>query len=102
MKTIEYADDGIGVAVSDFTCEQQAKDFLTGDQEAMCVSTSNFITAVRALIAEGFIPHTSVCFCFLGNIIRPDADGRLSIWPNGFCDVEEKFLCRILGATRKK
>lgn len=98
MKTIEYSGDGIVLA--DMKCEQYAKDFLTdpsGKDEQIKVATEAFITAVRVHICEGVIPHTEVEFIYNGQTIRPDKDGRLPVWPKGFCDTDEMLLVRLLG-----
>lgn len=100
MKTIEYHQDG--VAIADHACSMSARMFLTmvGDQ-AIKVSTDNFIYEVCALIAEKFISHEEVVFLFEGKSIAPNAGGRLQEWPQGFCDITEKALYRILKATSK-
>jgi hypothetical protein len=96
MKTIEFFSQG--EAIADAAAEDRARDFLKGDQDAISVSTQNFILATRALISEGFVSNSEVQFRFEGRLLLPDRDGRLPLWPNGFCDHSERWLCRILAA----
>lgn len=100
MKTIEYAPEEM--AIADAHCEKYARTFLalTG-QEHLCVSCENFIHAVRALIAEGVVPHTEVEFIFNGEVLRPNADGSLNRWPAGFCDTADGFMSRLLAERVK-
>ena len=95
MKTIEYNIQGETFA--DLICEQQAREWLShpGD-DTIVVGTDTFITAVRVLICDGFIPHTEVQFIYDGQPIQPDADGRLPVWPAGFCDTELLLCSRLL------
>ena len=103
MKTIEYSSTGF--ASPDAHCEESALRFLQmedKDSGKCCVSTENFISAVRALICEGKFPHNEVQFLFNGKIIPIDADGRIEEWPAGFCDTIDIFLVRLLTSRRQK
>jgi hypothetical protein len=97
MKTIEYRYAPDGIAIADEACEETARLFLElkGDQ-TIRVATGLFIDAIRALIYEGFVPHTDVCFVFRGEILHPDRNGRLASRPNGFCDTHDRILRRLL------
>jgi hypothetical protein len=92
MKTIEYNIQG--EPISDFDCDLLAREFLLreGDQKII-VSTALFITAVRVHINEGLVPCEEVEFLY---------QGRLQEWPNGFCDVEERLLFRLLPIRKNK
>jgi hypothetical protein len=98
MRTIEYCIGG--EAISDFHCETRAFSFLkdahVGDEE-IAVSSGLFITAVRCLVKQGAASHLNVRFLFRGKLIYPDLNGRIENWPAGFCDVEERFLSKLLG-----
>ncbi len=94
MKTIEYDVDGL--AIADYKAEETARSFLKSDENYIKVSTDNFVTAVRALIHEKFIPHTDVEFLFKGTKLPPNKNGRLNHWPVGFCDLHEDLLSRLL------
>jgi hypothetical protein len=96
LKTIECCADGL--AIADQECERLAREFLDPSSTNCDISVSNstFILAVRVLIKEGFFPHTDVRFLYDGQYIHPDKDGRIENWPNGFCDIDEKLLCRLL------
>lgn len=94
MKVIDYSPDG--EAIPDHAAEDRARQFLRGEQERICVSTDNFITASRALVYEGFIPHTEIQFTFKGGVIAHNKDARMEYWPKGFCDWSEDWLCRLL------
>lgn len=104
MKTIEYS--RLGDSFPDHDCETEARIFLSAPnhddvKQDINVSSELFILAARALIHEGVIPHTEVRFLFDGQYIEPDKDGRLPVWPQGFCDMSEKLLCRMLDIRKK-
>jgi hypothetical protein len=96
MKIIEY--HRLGIAMADQDCEESARDFLlrSNGDDRIAISNSIFITAVRALICEGHIPHTEVQFIFDGQTLLPNKDGRMAHWPRGFCDYTDDLLMRIL------
>jgi hypothetical protein len=95
MKTIEYCP--MGIAIADASCEDIATQFLTNQFSTyMNVSNETFITVVRGLICDGICDHKDVRFLFEGKYIQPDIDGRLPVWPVGFCDITEKVLCGML------
>jgi hypothetical protein len=95
MKTIAYFNIG-GEVFSDYQCEQAARQFLIGNEDYIAVRCELFITAARTLIAEKVVPHTEVQFVFNGHTLSPDCNGRLKEYPAGFCDTNEKLLCRLL------
>lgn len=95
LRTIEFHPDG--VAFADAKAETAAIEFLTSAvHQHIVVSTANFITAVRALVYEGRCPHDQVEFQFGFWSMSPDRWGRLSDWPNGFCDHMDDLLGRLL------
>jgi len=95
MKVIEFHPDGD--AVADARAERCALDFLLSDvSQNIRVSTDNFITAVRVLVCEGKFPHDQVEFRYEDHRMIPDRHGRLSNWPNGFCDYNDGWLDRLL------
>ena len=95
MKTIEFW--AHGKVFADADCEDEARTFLA-DTVHMSIAVANdlFITAVRVLIHEGVIPHEEVRFLFRGQFLQPDRNGRLGVWPEGFCDTSEGLLSRLL------
>lgn len=95
MKIIEYSWEGI--AYPDSKAESAARTLFSNDFPFhVMVSTENFITAARALIHEGVIPHTKVEFRFGEYVLRPNRNGRLEDWPEGFCDYGDGWLDRLL------
>ena len=94
MKTIEYTSDGRSFA--DDKVEEEARHFLSSEEDYIKVSNNTFVLAARTLIHEKFIPHTEVVFLFKGTKLLPNKDGRLEYWPDGFCDIEEKLYSRML------
>lgn len=102
MRIIEYRRNG--EAIGDFDCEERAKFFLkeaSAGNGRMNVSTSTFITIVRALICEGYADHRDVIFLFEGRYLAVDKDGRMNDWPNGFCDAELNALSRLMQGRKK-
>jgi hypothetical protein len=94
MKIIEYSEQG--VAYSDHRAEDIAREFLRGDDDYICVSTENIITATRALVKEKYILHDQVQFLFREEPLAMDRGGGLYHWPRGFCDSTEGWLMRLL------
>lgn len=94
MKTVEYTPNGR--AFSDSSSEEEARNFLRSNKTCIEASTENFITAIRVLVHERRYSHTEVEFLFDGKKMPPDKNGRLREWPYGFCDVNERFLIRLL------
>lgn len=95
MRKITY-DAVNGTPVADGKAEKFALE-LAQNETDFVVATDNLITATRALIYEGSISHESVCFVFQDRIIPTDKNGRISHWPNGFCDYLDNWLMRLLG-----
>lgn len=94
MITIEYCQHA--QAIADHKCEDRARDLIRSADALVQVSSENFIKAVRALIHEGVVSHKNVRFLFEGEFLFTNADGRLPVWPVGFCDTSIRFLERIL------
>lgn len=94
MKIIEYSDQG--VAYPDHRAEEIAKEFLLSDDDYICVSTENIITATRALVKEKLIPYDQVRFLFREEPLAMDRGAGLYHWPRGFCDATEGWLMRLL------
>jgi len=105
MITIDYCADG--EPISDFNY----KDWLYGEYGVknllvVCkdknlhlnfqVSTSLPIHAVRAAIHKGEIDPKDIEFLFENRILKPDKNGRISDWPEGFCDAEINEMERLL------
>ena len=94
IKTIEYGDHG--EAIPDHNAEQRANGFLRSNSTYICVSNENFIYAVRVLIKERVINHKQITFLFRGQLLQPNADGRLEEWPEGFGQIMDVFLRRLI------
>lgn len=95
-----------GIPVSDGKCEDEVlRDFNSSQEfnEFVVISSENYISAARALIAEGKIDSEKVVFEFEGKQFKPNKYGALQNWPNGFCDYGMIFAERVLrGAFSKK
>lgn len=94
--TVYYAP---GPSMSDFVLEEMYRGLLVDLQKhdmTFTCSTENLFTRIRVGVFEGDIPHGDVCFRWRGLEFFPDSDGRLDYWPDGFLDVTEKLLERLL------
>ena len=89
--TIRYCAEG--EAVSDFAVEEWYEKVRAGGD--FKVSNELPLTRVRVGIFEGEIPHTDVEFLFEGHVLQPTVEGRLFIWPHGFCDAFSDLLFRL-------
>ena len=65
-----------------------------------CCSNETLIMATRVLIHEGEIPFDSVVFVFKEQELVVDRDGRLPVWPRGFCECSEDFLARLMAPKK--
>ena len=90
---VEFSRDG--AAISDFEAEGFVRHELSRGH-SIRASTANVITAARVLIAEGVFSYDEVEFVFNKSVMKPNKDGRLTQWPEGFCDHEEKWLGRLI------
>ena len=93
MRKITY-DAHEGQPVRDGEAEKFALD-LAEKNLNFVTATENLISATRALIHEGRIPHDSVQFCFGDLSWHADKNGRWTPWPRGFCDYNDDWLGRL-------
>ena len=55
------------------------------------------ITCLRALVKEGVTSRDDCGIQFNGRDLPVNEDGRIDVWPTGFCDTEDGLLDRLLG-----
>jgi hypothetical protein len=99
MLTLEYHPDGI--CVPDVKTMETAESFVQraneqGVMHEIKFSQAMILDAFRVLIKRGVVDHTLVTFKFQGKVFHSNADGQLSDWPRGFCDLTEDYLLEIL------
>ena len=87
--------------VPDYEAEQlihRLYKFSENSTEPFVFRTNNAVavTAARVLIKDGKIPIEDIEIWYDDMKLFIDIDGRIAEWPDGFCDVEEKFLERML------
>jgi len=86
-----------GQAVPDAQAEELVKTWVKEDNGQIHeVSTENVCIAARTLVKEKEIEFNKVQFLFQGMVLKPDVNGRLAEWPDGFCDFTDNWLMRIL------
>ena len=83
-----------GTPISDFDVEEWYQSIRTGGD--FYISSEIAVTRVRVAVKEGELNPEDVSFCYKGICQFPDKDGRLAQWPEGFCDVSERLLERLL------
>jgi len=54
------------------------------------------VLSARVLIKRGILDYKEVKFKFKEEFIYCDKNGRLSQWPEGFCDCYENYLIELL------
>jgi len=54
------------------------------------------VMALRALVREGVTTKDDCVIQFNGEDLELTSDGKLVVWPRGFCDVEDDLLDRLL------
>lgn len=60
------------------------------------VGLSVMIDATRVLIMKGKLNYKEVFYQFRGLNLRVDKNGRLPVWPEGFCDVYDDILEELI------
>jgi len=99
MITINYMKTG-GLLYADGKAEESAKllkEYIINNTNInLNVSSEVFINAVRVLIKEKYFDINDIQIMFNGEIIPFDQDGRSYYWPEGFCDITDDFLIRLL------
>lgn len=99
MITIRYCPEG--EAVSDFAVEGWWRRVLAYDTSVLVrVSTTPPVTRARVAVCERELPPTAIQFEYQGRCQYPDSNGRLSWWPDGFCDITEKLSESLLAPKR--
>ena len=100
--TIIYQQVG-GRVISDGVCEELALDCWRMRDKCPVITTSTalFITALRVLVVEGTIPRDDLIFIFEKKVLTMDSSGRIEDWPEGFDDVAEKLLMRLMRGQTK-
>lgn len=56
---------------------------------------------IRARVAEGHLDPSLITVEFKEHVMTIDKNGRLSKWPNDFCDVTSQVLRRITSSHMK-
>jgi hypothetical protein len=100
MLKFNYCRDG--QAISDMACEKWVKCMYNNSNiinniYTLDVSTQNVIYAARTLIKEGVLDFDKVEFLYEGESLgKADKYGKLSVTVDGFADIFEDFLCRLI------
>jgi len=80
--------------VSDY---RRYKKHSSEEDYGVYVGTEAMVTALRVLALRGEIPYNELVFVFDDKEITINGDARLSSWPDGFCDTQDKMLTELLG-----
>lgn len=109
MKKVKIYYSKDGKAISDFEAIHLARGMFSGNSKLLSflnnefhTSSEIFILAVRVLIKEGVIDKDEVEFILPVNsagvtqVMVADKNGNLDAWPQGFCDINEQLLFRII------
>ena len=87
--------------VPDFEAEDKAKRIFNISREkkdyTFVTNSSLFVYAIRTLIKEGVIPLDEVKLQYDGIDLDVLQNARIRYWPDGFCDVWDEFLERLIG-----
>ena len=54
------------------------------------------VAAIRLAVKRGDIHHAAIQFAFKDELIAIDAEGRLSTWPEGFCDASDRIVAGLI------
>ena len=96
MLIIEY-DPINGTVIPDGLIKDWADNLVkTSTNMNITVGSSLMIDTTRALIAKKKINHKEIIYRFKKQDLKPDKNGRLSVWPKGFCDTYDDVLEELL------
>lgn len=98
MLFINYTKDG--KAFRDHEAEKfarEAYDLSKQNDYLVDFATENFLYAVRVLVCRKVIPCEDVKILYEGKEFGGDLNknGRLTVWPPGFCDNSENWLSEL-------
>lgn len=100
VKTIVF-DDQNGICVPDGQMVDKAKEIIdtlmSEEQECITISQCILVDAIRVLAKQGYFDVNRVVFKFNDEIIKFEPGGNLSHWPNGFGDMHDNLLSKLLG-----
>lgn len=102
MLTIVY-DPINGIVCSDGMVEAQMNAEIQifrnwkGDRKIM-VTHNLMVTYLRVLVKRKVISPDEIVFNFGDETILCDANGKLSAWPKGFCDMWDNYLDELVSA----
>jgi hypothetical protein len=100
MLTIIY-DPTSGKVVPDDFIQGWADDVVKVYKEVtdmhITVGSSVMIDATRVLIRKGKLDYKETIYQFKGLELGVDKNGRLPVWPGGFCDVYDDILEELVG-----
>lgn len=97
MLTVVY-DPINGTAVTDGNAEAFAANVLKAGLEQVTVGNAIMIDMFRVLVVRGAIKHTDLKFKYGDVVLDVQENGRLNVWPQGFCDTPEDLLLELLDA----
>ena len=90
-----------GKVVSDGFIKSWADDVVEAYKKVISmnitVGSSVMIDATRILIMKGKLDYKEVIYRFKGLDLKVDKNGRLPVWPEGFCDIYDNILEELLG-----
>ncbi|AND75076.1 hypothetical protein pf16_153 [Pseudomonas phage pf16] len=98
MLTVVY-DPINGTAVTDGNAEAFAANVLKSGLEQVTVGNTIMIDMFRVLVVRGTIKHTDLKFKYGDVVLSVHENGRLPVWPQGFCDTPEGLLLELLDAV---
>jgi hypothetical protein len=98
MLTVVYDPDN-GTAVPDAAVASWVDDVLhmtVGSDLTVYVGSEAIVDEIRVRICRGEVSHTSIVFTYKDHMMLPDVNGRIQLWPTGFCDYSVDRLTALL------
>lgn len=86
-----------GICVPDGRTYDVAKEILDHQIKNIYVSQEAIIHWIRVLVKEGYIDNEKIVFKFNDIYLNVDKYGVIDYYPEGFCDLTEQYLERLLG-----
>ena len=76
--------------------DEVVKDYKKVIDMNIIISSSVMIDATRVLIMKGKLDYKETIYRFRGLDLGVDKNGRLSVWPEGFCDIYGNILEELI------
>lgn len=80
--------------------EEVVSSYMHGGNNTITVGSSLIIDAIRVIFVRWRLSNNDVCFHYNNEKIFMKDSGKLSHYPEGFCDAQRKIIVELLKAEK--